>query len=525
MHLSRLAAAYPDKAAVVVAETGSAMTYQELDGASIRLARLLAARGLGVGDHVALLFDNCPEYFVAAWAAQRSGLLWTPVNHHLTVPEAAYIVRDCGARALIASTAVVDLAVAVAEQSGDGDGLAVRLLTGAPVGGVDGAARVAAAGFEDLDAAVAGFPAVEPVGEREGSFMFYSSGTTGQPKGVLPALPDVPFGSGLALDRILLGMFGFGPGTVYLCPAPLYHAAPSGWSLGAMRQGGTVVLMGRFDAERALAHIERYRITHVQFVPTMLIRFLKLPDEARARYDLSSLRMVVHAAAPCPVDVKRSVIEWLGPIVYEYYSGSEGIGFCMIDSVDWLTHPGSVGRALVGEPHIVDDDGEELPSGEVGTVWFSGGPDFAYHNDPSKTARAHDARGWSTLGDVGRLDGDGYLYLVDRRVDMILSGGVNVYPQEVENVLALHPAVLDVAVIGVVDPDLGKRVHALVQPADPAKAGRQVAADIVAYCRDRLAHYKCPRGVEFVDDLPRTPTGKLLRRLLHDRPGPATHRR
>jgi acyl-CoA synthetase (AMP-forming)/AMP-acid ligase II len=518
LHLSRLAAVHPDKAAVVVAETGEVVTYRELDESSIRLARLLAARGLGAGDHVALLFDNRPEYFVAAWAAQRSGLVWTPVNHHLTAAEASYIVRDCGARALVASAGVADLAVAVAEQADDAGVLAVRLLAGGPAGDADGAARLAVAGFEELGAAVAGLSAEEPAGEREGARMYYSSGTTGQPKGILPALPDAPFGSGLALDRMLPGIFGFGPGTVYLCPAPLYHAAPSGWSLGTMRQGGTVVLMRRFDAERALAYVERYRVSHAQFVPTMLVRFLRLADGTRAHYDLSSLRVVVHAAAPCPVDVKRQVIEWLGPIVYEYYSGSEGAGFCMISSADWLAHPGSVGRALVGEPHIVDDDGNELPPGEVGTVWFSGGPDFAYHNDPDKTARARDARGWGTFGDVGRLDEDGYLYLVDRRVDLILSGGTNVYPQEVENVLALHPAVQDVAVVGIADPDLGRRVHALVQPADPREAGPELAADIVAYCRDRLAHYKCPRGVEFVDALPRTPTGKLLRRLLHDRP-------
>ncbi|RSN64344.1 AMP-binding protein [Actinomadura sp. WAC 06369] len=504
MHLSRLADHHPDKPAVLDAATGAATTYRELDEASVRLARLLADRGLAPGDHAALLMDNTPGYFTAAWACQRSGLYWTPVNHHLTTDEAAYIVRDCGARALLASGALAAAARDVADAA---PGAAVRLIDG------DGDPPD---GFENLRAATAPYPAREPEDEREGSYMFYSSGTTGRPKGILRDRGDEPFGTGLTLDRTLPALFGFGADTVYLSPAPLYHAAPTGWTLGTMRNGGTVVLMDRFDAERTLELIERYRVTHVQFVPTMLLRMLKLPEETRARYDVSSLRAVVHAAAPCPVEAKRRVIEWFGPVVHEYYSGSEGNCFFLIDSADWLAHPGSVGRAAFGEAHVLDDDGRELPAGEVGTVWFAGVPPFEYHNDPGKTAGAFNDRGWSTLGDLGRLDGDGYLYLADRRTDLILSGGVNVYPREIEDVLAVHPAVADAAVVGAPDPDMGQRVRAVVQPADPAAAGPALAAELIAHCRARLAGYKCPRAIEFTGELPRTPSGKLLRRLLAD---------
>ncbi|TDC72011.1 acyl-CoA synthetase [Actinomadura sp. GC306] len=502
MHLSRLAERHPAKPAVIEAATGAVTTYRELDEASLRLARLLAERGFGPGDHAALLMDNGAGYFTAAWACQRSGLYWTPVNHHLTAGEAAYIVRDCGARALIASGALGGAAREVADACPD---LAVRLIDG------DGDPPE---GFEDLRAATAPYPAEEPADEREGYYMFYSSGTTGRPKGILPESAGEPFGTGRRLDQVLPALFGFGPDTVYLCPAPLYHAAPTGWTLGTMRNGGTVVLMDRFDAERTLELIERHRVTHVQFVPTMLVRMLKLPDEVRARYDLSSLRTVVHAAAPCPVEVKRRIIEWFGPVVYEYYSGSEGNCFFLIDSADWLAHPGSVGRPTFGAVHVLDDDGRELPAGEVGTVWFEGAPAFRYHNDPEKTAGAYNDRGWSTLGDLGHVDGEGYLYLVDRRADLILSGGVNVYPREIEDVLTVHPAVADVAVVGAPDPEMGQRVRAVVQPADPAAAGPRLAAELIAHCRDRLAGYKCPRTIEFTGELPRTPTGKLLRRLL-----------
>ncbi|MFF1735746.1 AMP-binding protein [Streptomyces sp. NPDC058247] len=503
MHLTELARRHPGRPAVITAATGESLSYRALDEGSVRIARLLADRGLAFGDHVAIVFDNTPDCLVVAFACQRAGLYWTPVNHHLTADEAAYIVDDCGAKALLVSARLAPLAREISALADSADLLF--------------AAGGAVEGFEELERAAAAYPAEPPRGEREGTYMFYSSGTTGRPKGILPALVGAPFGSGLTIDGLLSAMFGFAADTVYLSPAPLYHAAPIGWSMGTIRGGGTVVLMERFDAAQALAAIERYAVTHAQFVPTMLIRMLKLHDGTRESYDTSSLRTVVHAAAPCPVEVKRRVIEWLGPIVHEYYAGSEGGAFFTIGPEDWLAHPGSVGRATLGRPVILDDAGKELPIGEVGTVWFEGGPDFSYHNDPAKTAAVHDAQGRSTLGDLGRVDEDGYLYLVDRRTDLILSGGVNIYPQETENALVLHPAVVDAAVVGVPDPEMGRRVHAMIQAADGAAAGSALAAELVAHCRGRLAHYKCPRDVrdiEFVNELPRTPTGKLLRRLL-----------
>jgi long-chain acyl-CoA synthetase len=316
---------------------------------------------------------------------------------------------------------------------------------------------------------------------------------------------------------VLRTVFGFGPDTVYLCPAPLYHAAPLGWSMVTQRIGGTVVLMERFDALEMLRLIERYKVTHLQVVPTMFIRLLKLPEEQRRAFDLSSLRQVAHAGAPCPVEVKERMLDWWGPIIREYYAGSEGTGYCTIGPDEWLAHRGSVGRNIMGPIHILGDDGATLPPGEVGTVWFEGPVRFEYHNDPAKTAEAFNDRGWSTLGDMGSVDDEGYLYLSDRRTNLILSGGTNIYPQEVENLLALHPDVKDVAVIGVPDEELGQRVLAVVTPADMRLAGPGLGRELIDYCRERLAHYKCPRQVVFDEDIPRLPTGKLAKRLLRDR--------
>jgi acyl-CoA synthetase (AMP-forming)/AMP-acid ligase II len=463
----------------------------------MRLARVLRDRGMGTADHLAVLLDNQPEFYDVVWAAMRIGVYVTPINWHLAAAEAAYIVRDCDATALVATAGLADVVTSMGDDLG---AVTTRIC-------VDGDLP----GFERYDELVAGVDASPLSGEREGGWMFYSSGTTGQPKGILPPLQDGDLGARSFLTQLLGGLFGFTADTVYLSPAPLYHAAPAGWTVGTQRLGGTAVVMERFDPLELLAAIERHRVTHVQLVPTHMIRLLKLTAEERSRFDLSSLQMVVHAAAPCPVDVKRACLDWLGPIVHEFYSGSEGAGFCYIGPEDWLAHPGSVGKSMTGAIHIVGDDGEEVPVGEEGEVWFETKRTFEYHRDPEKTAAVWDPRGWSWLGDVGRVDDEGYLYLTDRASNMIISGGVNIYPREIEDVLVAHDAVDDVAVIGTPDPDMGEHVTAFVLLAP----GSEVAADdLIEWCRDRLSHFKCPREVRFVESLPRLPTGKLLKRLL-----------
>jgi long-chain acyl-CoA synthetase len=490
-------------AAIVVASTGEKVSHQQLLERSRGIARLLHDRGLRVGDHIAIMLPNTHRYFEIAWAAQRSGLYYTPVNFHLTAEEAAYIVGDCGAKALFSTSTLGPLALDVAAATG---GVAIRLSTDGPIDG-----------FELLDDALMDTPAEPASREVEGVAMFYSSGTTGRPKGIVRPLPDLPFPSPTSLGGLMHGLYRFDETSVYLSPAPLYHAAPLAWSMQAQRFGGTTIVMESFDAARALDLIRDHRVTNAQFVPTMFVRMLKLPDEVRRAADVSSLRVAVHAAAPCPVDVKRAMIDWWGPIVEEYYAGSEGNGLCAISSADWLTHVGSVGRAMLGTVHILDDDGLELATGEVGTVYFSGGGEFEYHNDPAKTAGSRDGRGWSTLGDVGYQDGEGYLYLTDRKSHMIIAGGVNIYPQEIEDVLTMHLSVADVAVIGVPNVDLGEEVKAIVQLANGVSADDAVATELIEYCRAHLARFKCPRSIDFTDSLPRLPTGKLAKRLLRDR--------
>jgi len=502
LHIGQHAAATPDKPAVILAETGEEISFKTLNERSIRVARLLHTHGLRQGDHIALMMENNAACYEICWAARRSGLYFTPINWHLSADEAAYIVRDCGAKAFFTSAAVANTARQLSDDIAD---VGLRFMLGGTI-----------EGYQSYEDAVAQADSTPLPKETEGAYMFYSSGTTGRPKGILRPQPEMPFGTATNLDTLMTGFFGFSADTIYLCPAPLYHAAPLGWSMATQRFGGTVILMAHFDAEEALRLIERHRITHAQFVPTMFVRMLKLEPDIRGKYDLSSLQTVIHAAAPCPVEVKQQMIEWWGPIIYEYYAGSEGNGFTTIGPEDWLAHPGSVGRAVSGTIHIVGEDGEDVPAGEVGSVYFANTAVFEYHNDPAKTAEAYNAKGWSTLGDMGYLDDEGFLYLTDRKSHMIISGGVNIYPQEVENILALHPDILDVAVIGVPNPEFGEEVKAVVQPKDPARATSETAEAIIAYCRDRLAHFKCPRSVDFTEELPRLPNGKLLKRVLRD---------
>jgi long-chain acyl-CoA synthetase len=498
-HPSRFAAEAPDRPAVIAGATGQVLTYGELEDRSCRVAHLLHGFGLRPGGHVAVLLENRPELFEVVWGALRTGLHVTPINWHLAPDEAAYIVEDCGASALVASAGLGDVVGRLTE---GGSALAGRVAVGGSL-----------PGFADYEELLAAQPASRPAEECEGHFMFYSSGTTGRPKGVKPPQVGGPLGAPTSFGMLVQGLYGAGEESVYLSPAPLYHAAPAGWTTAFHRLGATTVIMERFDPVEVLRLVERHRVTHVQFVPTHLVRLMKLPAEVRDRFDLSSLQVVVHAAAPCPPEVKRAALEWLGPIVHEYYSGSEGVGFCAIGPDEWLAHPGSVGRSMLGTAHIVGPDGTELPPGEEGEVWFETPTRFEYHGDPDKTAAAFDDRGWSTLGDVGHLDDDGYLYLTDRVSNMIITGGVNVYPREVEDALVLHPAVADVAVVGVPHPDMGEAVRAVVQPAE-GDPGDALADELIAFCRDRIAHFKCPTSVVFVDALPRLPSGKLAKRLL-----------
>ena len=498
------AVTHPDKPAVVMAATGETVTYRELDERSNRLAQLLRDRGLRPGDSIAIFMDNNARYLEMAWAAQRSGLYYTAVSSKLSPPEVAYIVNDCGAKGFLASHALAQIATDTLPEI---PGAKIRLMTGGT-----------SAGFESYEDAVAAYPPAPVDDETEGADMLYSSGTTGRPKGVKVGLPGIPVGSEPGpLTMLCQFLYGFGPDTIYLSPAPMYHSAPLRFTVTVTRLGGTVVMMERFDPEAYLAAVERYSVTHSQVVPTMFVRMLKLPAETRQRYDVSSLQCVIHAAAPCPIPVKQQMIEWFGPIINEYYAGTEGVGFNAITSEEWLAHPGSVGRTLRGTAHILDEDGNELPPGEAGTIWFEGDASFEYHNDPEKTKSAYNDAGWATLGDVGYLDDEGYLYLTDRKAYMIISGGVNIYPQEAENLLVTHPKVMDVAVFGVPNEEFGEEVKAVVQPMDPAEAGPELEQELLEFCRANLAHYKCPRTIDFDDELPRHPTGKLYKRLLRDR--------
>ena len=502
MSLTRIATETPAKIAYVMAESGVTVTYRELESASNQGAQLFRRLGLKTGDHIAILLENHPRLLEICWAAQRAGLYYTPISWRLQQSEVEYIVNNCEARVFITSgarRAVVEALTATTPK------VEHRFV-------IDGEIP----GFESWQDALADMPATPIADEREGVAMLYSSGTTGYPKGVKRALPDVPFGQGPAL-AVLSTLYGANEQSIYLSPAPLYHAAPLGFSMSCIRYGITVVVLEHFDAERALEAIERFRVTHSQWVPTMFVRMLKLPDEVRARYDVSSLKVAIHAAAPCPIPVKEQMIEWWGPILYEYYAGTEGNGFVQLNSQEWLAHRGSVGRPLNCQLHICDDDGNELPIGEPGTIWFGGGGVFEYHKDPDKTAQSRHRNGWSTLGDVGYLDADGYLYLTDRKHFMIISGGVNIYPQETENVLITHPKVMDVAVFGVPNEDFGEEVKAVVQPKDMSDAGPRLAEELLVYCRERLSHLKCPRTIDFEAELPRHPTGKLYKRLLKDR--------
>jgi len=493
----------PQKVAIQICETGEQLTFVQLDHGANRVARVLRSLGIQRGDHVALLLPNGLDFLKACFGLDRAGVYYTTINTRLTLDEIVHILQDCDARLFL-----MDSRLDVVQ-----DGLQTRLsnqvlkfCVGEPL-----------AGFGDWKGALSDASDAPIEDASQGLDMLYSSGTTGRPKGVKWPLVHRPAGERTMLVDLLQPLFSYGEHTRYLSPAPLYHAAPLRHCMTVVKLGGTIYVMQHFDAERSLAWIDTFKITHAQWVPTMFVRLLKLPEEKRLQFDLSSLNMALHAAAPCPVEVKHRMLAWWGNIIHEYYAGTENNGFCAITPDEWLSHPGSVGRARQGRLHICDEQGNELPAGATGLVYFSDGPEFSYHKDPEKTAQSRNTLGWSTLGDIGFLDPEGYLYLVDRKAFMIISGGINIYPQEVENVLIDHPRVLDVAVVGVPDEDLGESVKAVVQLVDPLEANAALSEELIAFCRQRLASFKCPRSIDFDAALPRHPTGKLYKQLVRDR--------
>ena len=483
--------------ALILAD-GAVISYATLYRRSQRVAALLHDAGLRPGDGVALVLPNCPEFFEIAWGCQLSGLYYSAMNTHFTADEVRYVVDDSDAAAVFVDTSMTELGQRI----------------DAPIRVAVGPGELP--GWRPYEQAVADAGDAPP--RVDGTEMLYSSGTTGRPKAVRRPLPADGNGSWAqsVLEQALVMRYGMTPDDVYLSPAPLYHAAGINYTMAVHRVGAAAVLMRRFDPEAVLRLIAEHRVTHAQFVPTMFVRMLKLPERVRNAYDLSSLRCVLHAAAPCPVEVKHRMMDWFGPIIHEYYGGTEGFAGTVIGPDEWLAHPGSVGRPL-HPVHVLAEDGTELPPGQAGELFFEGGPSFEYFKDPQKTASVANERGWRSLGDVGHVDADGYLYLTDRANFMIVSGGVNIYPQEAENLLLMHPKLVDAAVFGVPNAEFGEEVKAVVQPADGVAADADLEAELIAYCRANLAAYKCPRSVDFDPELPRDPNGKLYKRIVRER--------
>ncbi|MEL0006110.1 MAG: acyl-CoA synthetase [Luminiphilus sp.] len=501
-HFSAYATETPDRPAYILGASGEVVTYRELDCRSNQIAHLLRLSGVQRGDHIAMMMKNCREFLQVAQGALRAGVIFTPISTHLKQDETAYIITNCKAKLFIASASLANVAT---EAAAAAQGLGRCLSVGGDI-----------PGFESLEEQLKVLPDTPISDEFLGAPMLYSSGTTGKPKGVYWK----PHADSIHADHPMAGsvgaFFGFGVETIYLSPAPLYHAAPLHYNLMVLGLGGTSVIMDHFDPEQALALIERYRATHSQWVPIMFVRMLKLPEAARQRFDLSSMKCAIHAAAPCPIDVKEAMIDWWGPVIVEYYSGSEGNGFTIIDSANWLTHKGSVGQAIIGEPRILGENGEVLGPGEVGDVYFANSRPFEYFDEPEKTREAFNEQGWSTMGDVGYLDEEGFLYLTDRKNFTIITGGVNVYPAEIEGLLITHFKVADVAVFGVPHPEFGEEVVAVVQPMDWADATEETAEELSLWMRERLSTIKVPRRIDFLEQLPRMDNGKLYKRHLQD---------
>jgi long-chain acyl-CoA synthetase len=484
-----------------MAHTGETVTYAQLDARSNQGAQLFRSLGLQTGDVIALCMENHARYLEITWAAQRSGLYVTCVSSKLTAEEIEYIVNDCGAKLFITSSTlgpVIHELPTILKHT-------MMFVVGGEV-----------AGYRSWEASTHKMLATPIADEASGTDMLYSSGTTGRPKGIKIALTGEPIDAPTTLSQLAQALYKVGPDTVYLSPAPLYHAAPLRWCMVVQRLGGTVVIMEKFDPELALSLIEKYRITTSQWVPTHFVRMLRLPEATRRKYDLTSLKVAVHAAAPCPIPVKEHMIEWWGPILYEYYAGTEGNGMTAINATDWLRKKGSVGKAVYGEIKICDEQGNELPRNTEGAVYFAGTKPFEYHNSPEKTEQSRNTQGWSTLGDIGYMDNDGYLFLTDRKAFMIISGGVNIYPQEIENLLVTHPKVMDVAVVGAPDEEMGEKVVAVIQPVHWSDANESLRNALMTFAREHLSHVKVPRVIDFMQELPRHANGKLYKRLLRD---------
>lgn len=501
MQIRDTAVATPDKAAIIMHPSGTVVTFGELEARANQLAHLFRSAGLAEGDAVAIVMENNEHMHAVMWAARRSGLYYVPINTHLTAAEAAYIIDNSSAKAIIGSAALRKVCENLGEHLPNG--LPDVLLI----------ADDDLEGWDRYPECVAVQPDTPIDDEWEGDLLQYSSGTTGRPKGIKRALQHVSPAEAPGMMSALVGVW-MHPGAVYLSPAPLYHTAPSVWSMSVQAAGVTTVVLEKFDAEGCLDAIAQHRVTHGQFVPAMFTRMLKLPEDVRNSYDVSSLERVIHAAAPCPVEIKKQMIDWWGPIVDEYYASSEAHGSTLISAEEWLTHPGSVGRPMTGGLHILDEDGNEAPAGKAGEIYFEGGNTFEYLNDPEKTASSRSAKGWMTVGDIGYVDEEGYLYLTDRRHHMIISGGVNIYPQEAENMLVTHPKVMDAAVFGIPDDEMGQSVKGVVQTVDPEDDTDAFGDELMTWLRERLAHYKCPRSISFEAQLPRTDTGKLYKQEL-----------
>jgi long-chain acyl-CoA synthetase len=496
---------HPDRPAFVMASSGITVSYAEFEARANRLAHLLRARGLQRLDHYAVFMENQERFLEACGAGERAGLYYTCVNSFMTAEELAYILQNSESQLLITSAARRDVAVAA-------QALCPKVTCCLVVGGDGDGAQVL-----NYEREVARYPATPIADESLGTAMLYSSGTTGRPKGILRPLDHVPPTNQLPLFDFLQALWKFREGMVYLSPAPLYHSAPLASVSLVIRNGGTAILMEHFDPEQYLALVERHRVTHTQLVPTMFSRMLKLPEETRRRYDLSSLQLAVHAAAPCPAQVKEAMIAWWGPVIFEYYGATEGMGFTACTTEEWLAHRGTVGRVLLGDLHILDNDRKPAPKGVPGELWFKTATPFEYFNDPERTAQTRSADGtMTTVGDVGYVDDDGFLYLTDRSTFMIISGGVNIYPQECENLLVTHPKVADAAVFGVPNDDLGEEVKAVIQPMPGIEPGPALEQELIAFCRENLSKMKCPRSIDFTEQLPRLPTGKLYKKPLRE---------